>query len=149
VLSEGKGVPVAVLISAAKRSARKKVAALRAAVVSARPTPQAQRAQQGEEHWCRDRGYDYDSCRAQATARGSLVPSPPTASAAQPWPAPGAAERHPPRRGGVEVSHAWLHRCRRLLIRWHKQAANYLGFVPLAICLLIYRKLRHARSLSG
>jgi hypothetical protein len=49
----------------------------------------------------------------------------------------------------VDVSHAWLNRFRRLLIRWDKQAANYLGFVQLAICLVIYRKLRHARSLSG
>jgi putative transposase len=49
----------------------------------------------------------------------------------------------------VERTHAWLDRSRRLLVRWEKKAANYLGFVQLAICLVIYRKLRHARSLSG
>jgi hypothetical protein len=36
-----------------------------------------------------------------------------------------------------------------VLIRWEKRAANYLAFVQLAACLIVYRKLRHARSLSG
>jgi hypothetical protein len=34
-------------------------------------------------------------------------------------------------------------------IRWEKKAANYLGFVQLAACLIVYRKLRHVQSLSG
>jgi transposase len=149
VLTEGKGVPVAVLISEANRTDMKKLADLLDAVVIARPTQQAHRVDEGEEHLCLDRGYDYDVCRAEATARGYIVHIPPKASAAQPLPAPGDPDRHPPRRWVVEVSHAWLNRFRRLLIRWDKQAANYLGFVQLAICLVIYRKLRHARSLSG
>jgi transposase len=149
VLTEGKGVPVAVLISAANRTDMKKLADLLDAVVIARPTQQAHRVDQGAEHLCLDRGYDYDVCRAEAAARGYIVHIPPKASAAQPLPAPGDPDRHPPRRWVVEVSHAWLNRFRRLLIRWDKQAANYLGFVQLAICLVIYRKLRHARSLSG
>jgi putative transposase len=49
----------------------------------------------------------------------------------------------------VEVGHSWFNRFRRLLIRWEKKAANYLAFVQLAAILIIYRKLRHARTLSG
>ncbi len=49
----------------------------------------------------------------------------------------------------VEVAHRWFNRFRRLLVRWEKQAANYLGFVQLAAVLIVYRKLRHARSLPG
>jgi hypothetical protein len=49
----------------------------------------------------------------------------------------------------VEVGHAWCNRFRRLLIRWDKQAVNYLAFIQLAACLIIYPKLRHATSLSG
>ena len=98
---------------------------------------------------CLARGYDAEACRADATARGDSVPIPPKARASRPLPAPGDPARHPPRRWVVEVSHAWLNRFRRLLIRWDKQAATYLGFVQLAICLVIYPKLRHARSRSG
>ena len=100
-------------------------------------------------HLCLDRGYDYDACREAAAARGYTPHIPPKASAAQPLPPPGHPDRHPPRRWVVEVGHSWFNRFRRLLIRWEKQAANYLGFVQLAAILIIYRKLRHARSLSG
>jgi IS5 family transposase len=96
-----------------------------------------------------DRGYDYDGCRDEAAARGYVPHIPPKASAERPLPPPGHPDRHPPRRWVVEVTHSWLNRFRRLLVRWEKRAAHYLGFVQLAACLIIYRKVRHARSLSG
>jgi hypothetical protein len=49
----------------------------------------------------------------------------------------------------VEVAHSWCNRFRRLPIRREKQATDSLGFVQLAALPLIYRKLRHARSLPG
>ncbi len=96
-----------------------------------------------------DRGYDYAACREAATERGYVPHIPPKASAAQPLPPPGDPARHPPRRWVVEVAHAWFNRFRRLLIRWEKEAAHYLAFVQLAATLILYRKVRHARSLSG
>jgi len=48
--------------------------------------------------------------------------------------------------GVVEVAQSWFNRSCRLLIRWEKLADNYLGFVELAACLIIWRKLA---SLSG
>jgi putative transposase len=103
----------------------------------------------GARHLCLDRGYDYAACRETAVAHGYVPHIPPAASAAQPLPPPGDPDRHPPRRWVVEVGHRWFNRFRRLLIRWEKRAANYLGFVQLAACLIIYRKLRHARTLPG
>ncbi len=47
------------------------------------------------------------------------------------------------------MAHSWFNRFRRLLTRWEKRAATYLGFVQLAAVLIIYRKVRHARPLSG
>ena len=38
----------------------------------------------------------------------------------------------------MEVAHSWFNRFRRLLIRWEKQAANDLGVVQLAACLIVY-----------
>jgi hypothetical protein len=104
---------------------------------------------EAEEHVCLDRGDDYDACRDAATARGYSVYIPTKDTVAQPRPAPGDPERHPPRRWVGEVAHWCFNRFGRLLIRWEKQAANYLGLVQLAACLTIYRKLRHARLLSG
>ncbi len=142
LLTEGHGIPVAVVVTGANRHDMKQLAALLdATVVEPAPT--------GRPHLVLDRGYDYESCRAEAAARGYTAHIPPKASAATPLPPPGHPDRHPPRRWVVEVAHSWFNRFRRLLTRWEKRAATYLGFVHLAASLIIYRKLRHARSLSG
>ena len=49
----------------------------------------------------------------------------------------------------MEVAHSWFNRFQRLLTRTEKRARHYQGFVQLAAVLIIYRKVRHARSLSG
>lgn len=172
-LSEGQGIPLAVLVTGANRTDMKKLGALLDAVVIERPWQAAQADQTAQpaaeaalatpaapargqarrtvvdENLCLDRGFDYPECRAAAPVRGYTVHIPAKASETQPLPAPGDPDRHPPRRWVVEVTHSWFNRFRRLLVRWEKDAANYLGFVQLAACLIIYRKLRHVRSLSG
>ncbi len=133
---------MAVLVTGANRHDMKKLAdLLDATVVEPAPT--------GPPHLVLDRGYDDERCRDAAAARGYTAHIPPKASAERPLPPPGDPERHPPRRWVVEVGHSWFNRFRRLLVRWEKRAATYLGFVQLAACLIVYRKIRHARSLSG
>ncbi len=100
-------------------------------------------------HLVLDRGYDYDDCRQAAMARGYTAHIPPKASAAVPLPPPGHPDRHPPRRWVVEVAHSWFNRFRRLLTRTEKHASHSLGFSQLAAILIIYRKVRHAKLLSG
>lgn len=100
-------------------------------------------------HLVLDRGYDYQACRDAATTRGYTPHIPAKASAAVPLPPPGAPGRHPPRRWVVEVAHSWFNRFRRLLTRWEKQGSHYLGFVQVAAVVIIYRKVRHMRLLSG
>jgi putative transposase len=142
LLTDGQGVPLALVLSGANRTDMKKLEALLdARLIEAPPA--------GERHLCLDRGYDYDDCRATAVGRGYTPHIPPKASAARPLPPPGHPDRHPPRRWVVEAGHSWFNRYRRLLIRWEKKAAHYLAFAQLAACLIIYRKLRHARLLSG
>ena len=141
-MTEGKGIPVAVVVTGANRHDMKKLAdLLDATVVEPAPT--------GPPQLVLDRGYDYQRCRDAAVARGYTPHVPPKASAARPLPPPGDPDRHPPRRWVVEVGHSWFNRFRRLLTRTEKQARHYLGFVHLAAVLIISRKVRHARSLSG
>ncbi len=130
------------LITGANRHDMTQLAALLDASVVA-PTPTA------PPHLALDRGYDYPECREAATTRGYVPHIPPKASAAHPLPPPGHPDRHPPRRWVVEVAHSWCNRFRRLLTRTEKQASHDLGFSHLAAVLIIYRKIRHARSLSG
>lgn len=100
-------------------------------------------------HLCLDRGYAYEVCREAAQKRGYTAHIPPKSSEATPLPPAGDPERHQPRRWVVEVCHSWFNRFRRVLVRWEKRASLYLGFVQLAASLIIYRKLRKLRSLSG
>ncbi len=48
----------------------------------------------------------------------------------------------------IERTISWLSRCRGILIRWEKKAANYLGLLELACALLWFRRynrLTHVR----
>jgi putative transposase len=138
-------VPLAIVLSGANRTDMKQLADLLDARLRAAPA-----GPPGDEPpRCLDRGYDYPACRATAVASGYTAHIPPKRSVAAPLPAPGHPDQHPPRRWVVEAAHSWFNRFRRLLIRWEKKAANYLGFIQLAAILIVYRKLRHARSLPG
>lgn len=141
-MTEAKGIPVAAELTGANRHDMTQLAALLDGTV-VEPAPSA------PPHLALDRGYDYQACRDEAIARGYTPHIPPKASAAMPLPPPGHPDRHPPRRWVVEVAHSWFNRFRRLLTRTEKQARHYRGFVHLAAVLIIYRKVRHVRLLSG
>ncbi len=130
------------VVTGANRHDMKQLAELLDATV-VEPTPT------GPPQLVLDRGDDYQACRDAAVARGDTPPIPPKASAERPIPPPGDPDRHPPRRWVVEVAHSWFTRFRRLLTRWEQRGSHSLGFVQLAAVLIIYRTLRHARSLSG
>ncbi len=146
VLTEGKGIPIGLVISGANRTDMKKLEALLAA--SLVPYPEDDPAPPAW-HLVLDRGYDYPACRQTAEEHHFIPHIPPKSSAARPLPPPGDPDRHPPRRWVVEVAHSWFNRFRRLLIRWEKKADNYLALLHLAATLIIYRKLRHAQLFSG
>jgi putative transposase len=142
-------VPIGCIISEANRTDMKRLADLLDACLVERPAVPDEAPAEARPQLCLDRGYDYDTCRAAARARGYVPHIPRRATTGQPLPPPAHPDRHPPRRWVVEVAHAWFNRFRGLLIRWAKQAQNYLALVQLAAVLIIYRKLRHARLLSG
>jgi len=55
-----------------------------------------------------------------------------------------AGETDPPQGGHRAPARpytlAWLSKCRAILIRWDKKAANYLGLLRLACALLWFRR---------
>lgn len=138
-------MPLATVVSGANRTDMKKLGDLLDARLLPCPLAADPADPAAGPQLCLDRGYDYAACREAAIGHGYTAHIPPKRSAEQPLPAPGHPDRHPPRRWVVEVAHSWFNRFRRLLVRWEKKAANYLAFVHLAACLIVYRKLRHAR----
>lgn len=138
LLTDAKGIPLATVLSGANRHDMKKLAALLDAKVLEAPAPT-----ELKQHLCLDRGYDFEECRQAAQERGYITHIPDKEA---PVPAPDDPNRHPPRRWVVEVGHSWFNRFRGILIRWAKSPESYLGFIQMAACLIVGRKIL---TLSG
>lgn len=53
-------------------------------------------------------------------------------------------ERDPdfkPRRWVVEVTHSWINRFRKLLVRFEKKDSNYIALLCFAFSIIVWRKL--------
>jgi putative transposase len=134
LLTDGAGIPLAVVVDGANRNDMKLIAATLDGVVLARPQPTADAPQ----HLCLDKGYDYDAVRVEVAARGYLAHIRTRREEQHERRLhPGAVAR----RWVVERTHSWMNRARRLLVRWEKKRENYLAFVHLACAQLIFNKI--------
>ena len=78
------------------------------------------------QHLCADKGYDAQTVRTAARRRRYVAHIPRKGETPQ-----RTRRNARARRWVVERMHSWTNRARRLLIRWEKSAANYLGIVHL------------------
>jgi putative transposase len=141
LLTDGGGIPLAIVAAGANRHDKVLLAATLDGIVVARPEP----SEEERQHLCLDLGYDYESSRSEAASRGYKAHIPPRRGQerCQPHVEGGRA-----RRWVVERTHSWLNRSRRLLVRWEKKADNYLAMLHLACAQLIFGKLSRL-SISG
>ncbi len=100
---------------------------LEAVVVERPDTPQ---------HLCLDKGYDNPTGHQTAKQFDYLPHICPIRKERKRQPG-----RRKPRRWVVERTLAWLSKCRAILVRYDKDAWNYLGLIQLACALLWYRRL--------
>ena len=125
VLTEGHGMPRAVVVAGANRHDRKRLAATWDAAVLERPAPTAEAPHQV----CWDQGYDDEAWRQEAERRGDIPHRRSRGEAHQ-------ERRELPgdraRRWGVEVCHAWLHRFRKILVRFETKLATHLALLQCA-----------------
>jgi putative transposase len=144
-LSEGHGLPLAVVLAVANRTDMTVAAVTLDAIVIARPQPDEAHPQ----HLSLDAGYDYKRTLAEVKARGYQEHVRPNwwnrnhSHRATPEQLAHAAERQPgkrSRRWVVERLHAWLNHTRRLLIRWDKLPSCYLAFLCLANALICFQQ---------
>ncbi len=131
MLTDGQGVPIGVAVSGANVHDQKLVAETFDSV----PVRKPKRRKRRKPHLCADKGYDAQAVRRAARRRG-YVEHIPTKGADAPL------RKHrcgKARRWVVERTHSWVNRARRLLIRWEKKAANYLGFLHLQFAIVALR----------
>jgi putative transposase len=140
LLVEAAGGPLAVVIAGANVHDTKLLAATLDALVVERPQPTLERPQ----HLCLDLGYDNPTGAAavehhhySAHLRRIGLEKLDLAT---------GEKRFPARRWVVERTLAWLSKCRALLIRYDKHAANFRGLLQFACALIWFRRL-HRLSL--
>ncbi len=125
-LSDGRGMPLAVVVAGANRHDMKLTAATLDHIMVERPMP----SEEHPQHLCLDAGYDYDVVYEIAQAHHYQPHIRPNQQHASPLekrqekPANALESTKHPRRWVVERLHSWLNRSRRLLVRYRKADRN-------------------------
>jgi putative transposase len=132
VLTDGKGIPIAITIEGANRHDMKMTEATLAAQ---RIVPSDTEVR----NLCLDKGYDYDEVRTIVNAWGYVGHIPPRYERDR---IIHDIPNYRARRWVVERTHSWMNRFRRLLIRWEKHQDNYLGMIHLACACIVVRAIQ-------
>lgn len=140
MLTEADGGPIAVVVASANVHDSMILQDTLEAVVTKPPNPLTEQ----QQHLCMDKGYS--GAPADATAR-VFGYQPHCQQIGQEKRDARKRKKHPARRWVVERTHAWLNRCRGILVRYCKKSSNYLGSIKLACALLWYRRLHRLKQL--
>ena len=127
VLTDGGGVPLAVVITAANVPDMRMMGALLDARVLRAPVGTTQYA-------CLDKGYHYVAPEREVRRRRYVPHLSRRGEERRCWRRDERA-----RRWVVERTHSWFNRFRKLLIRWEKKPQNYLALVQFAAMLIVWR----------
>jgi len=135
VLTDGNGIPLAIVLSGANRHDMKLMEATLEAQVWVPSDPK-----EGKSfHLCLDKGYDFKVIREIVEAWGYMGHIPKRGEEKQEMP---NLPDYRARRWVVERTHSWMNRNRRLLIRWEKHPENYLGMLHLACACIVVRAIQ-------
>lgn len=134
LLTDGAGIPLALVVDGANRHDSKLLVATLDGIVIARPEP----TEEDPQHLCLDAAYDGAPAREEVQARGYIEH---IRSRGQEKIEKERTPGYRARRWVVERTHSWLNRSRRLLVRWEKKTENYLAFLQLACAQLLFAKV--------
>ena len=132
VLTDEKGLPLAVILSGANTHDVKLLEETLDHIVVLRPQPDEEHPQ----NLCLDAGYTGYKDKVQE--RGYIPHIRPRGGEKK------ELERNPDfraRRWVVEVTHSFFNRFRKMLVRFEKKAANYLALIQFACAVIVWRKL--------
>ena len=132
MLTEGKGLPIAVVIDGANRHDSRLLELTLDNLVVFRPVP----TDDDPQNLCLDAGFT--GKENPIISRGYIPHIRPRGEEKK------EIERNPDfkaRRWVVEVSHSFLNRFRKLLTRFEKTDNSYLGLIHFALAIIVWRQL--------
>lgn len=132
ILVDQRGAPLAIDISGANQHDKWSVTDLVFHIAVKRPS--------SEQHFCGDKGYDFDDVR-QVLEQAGYIPHIKRKRrrgepVADPGPPPGETQ-FPARRWVVERTLGWLAKRRSVRTRWCKKSTNWLAFVQFACASIL------------
>src|SRR5437660_6150923 len=142
VLVDADGGPLGAVIAAANVNDHLLLRETIEAIVVDRPEPTAEEPQ----HLCLDAAFDNPRGEGAATAAGYI---PHIRRIGEERKSCDKSKGHKPRRWVVERTLAWLSKCRGILVRYDKNAFNYLGLIQFACGLLWFRRLHRLCGLRA
>lgn len=131
VLVDGRGVPIGAAVGGANVHDQRLVKETLDSIPVQRPKSTRRKRQ----HLCLDKGYIGEPVQ-RLVRRRRYTPHIPVQTGEK---TKAKHRRAKARRWKVERTHSWLNRARRLLVRWEKKVANYLGFLHLQFALVTLR----------
>ncbi|AKB33379.1 Mobile element protein [Methanosarcina siciliae HI350] len=129
LLTDGKGIPLSVVVDGANRHDKMLVKGTFDAIIIERPSHKV------TQNICMDKGYDFPDIRQLVDDYGYTAHIRKRGEENIRRDIPGYRAR----RGVVERTHSWLNRFRRLLIRWEKKIENYLAMLHFACAWITFR----------
>lgn len=134
LLTDEKGLPLALVISGANTHDVKLLAATLDAIVIPRPD-----TARHKQNLCLDAGYVGKPAQREVEERGYVPHVRPRGEEMA------EKDKNPDfkaRRWVVEVCHSWFNRFRKLLVRYEKMDRSYLGLLMLAASIIVLRKIK-------
>ena len=140
MLVEAGGGPLSVVVAGTNVRDDMLLSATLDAIVVERPLP----TDEAPQNLCLDKGHDDQKAREVVAERGYVAH---VRRIGEEKLAEAGETRYPARRWVVERTLSWLSKCRAVLVRYERKAANYLGLIKVACILLWYRR-QHRLSAS-
>jgi putative transposase len=138
VLTDGRGVPLSIVVAAANAHDVTLARETLDGIVVARSRPKGNRRQ----HLCLDKAYASNKVERLTGRRGYTAHIPTKRKKGEPQATQPRYSGAKARRWVNERTHSWFHRFRRILIRWEKKAVNYLAILHFAAAYYTFRQAR-------
>ena len=132
MLVDGAGVPLSLVVTGANRHDVSQLEVMLDSIVIERPD-----IFEYPQHLCLDKGYTGEPALEIVVLRGFI---PHIKSRVEERTEGKSNPEHKARRWVVEVTHSWMNRFRKLLVRFEKLASSYLGLVMFACAFIAFRK---------
>jgi len=132
LLTDGKGVPLAIVITGANRHDVTQLEKLLDSIIIERPDIFAR-----PQHICLDNGYAGEPALEIIVLRGFV---PHVRSRRQEESEKSNDPNKKARRWVVEVCHSWMNRFRKILVRYEKKGSTFTGLLMFVCAFIAFRK---------